>query len=179
MSYSTFYPNATLNGTLYNGTFNGSRYGLYQGLFLLPILSPVNSSTSVMDTLAPIWEYITTTYPNQLSFSFSAATYPSFYEWWITFNGPNNAGANLIVGSHLLDIPSLTANVTALKEAMRTFTPPGGSSMANMVSGKGVWNAVPRGGSDAVNPAWRKSLVQYGTFLIIFHMMDIAKEDIS
>jgi hypothetical protein len=31
-----------------------------------------------------------------------------------------------------------------------------------MVSGKGVWNSKPRGGSDAVNPAWRKTLIHAG-----------------
>jgi hypothetical protein len=126
MSYSTFSPNTTLNGTIYNTTFNGSLYGVYQGLFVLPILSPSNSSSSVMDVLSPIWKNITMTYPDQISFSFSAATYPSFYSWWINYNGPNDAGFDIIVGSHRLDIPSLTANVTALKEAMKAFTPPGG-----------------------------------------------------
>ena len=32
-----------------------------------------------------------------------------------------------------------------------------------LLGGKGVADAVPRGGSDAVNPAWRKAVVHAGS----------------
>ena len=66
-----------------------------------------------------------------------------------------------MVGSRLLDTEALTTNLTAVKVALQGFIPQGDGQSASidLVSGKGVWNAMPRGGSDAVNPAWRKAVV--------------------
>jgi hypothetical protein len=151
-SYTSFYPNITSNG---------AQVGVCSGSFFLPSLSLSNTSASLNTALTPIFANINATYPNQFFFSFNATTWPSFYSWWSVNNGPNNAGIDLLFGSRLLDVPALTANVTALKEAIRGATAPGLSSGALLVSGKGVWDAVPRGGSDAVLPAWRTSLVHF------------------
>lgn len=79
-------------------------------------------------------------------------------------NGPLTAGYDVLVGSRLLDADSLTKNQTAVIEAFETATPPGSSSQVHLVAGHGVRDAVPRGGSDAVNPAWRKALVHASMF---------------
>lgn len=64
-----------------------------------------------------------------------------------------------VVGSWLLPAETLTDD--ALRPALVQFLGQDGGRLY-MVSGKGVWDAVPRGGSDAVNPAWRKALVHAG-----------------
>jgi hypothetical protein len=60
-------------------------------------------------------------------------------------------------GSRLLDAKALTAG-PALKKALQAAMTPGGIN-PYLLGGKGVRDVVPRGGSDAVNPAWRTSLV--------------------
>lgn len=152
-SYINLYPNTTYKGEIFGGL---------TGVFILPVLSTSNSSSSLTAALDPIVAYINATYPNQFVFSFNATTWPSFYAWWAQNNGPDNAGADLLIGSRLLDTTALTANITTLKNAIKAATKPGSGTMANFVSGKGVWNAKPRGGGDAVNPAWRKAVIHFG-----------------
>lgn len=65
-----------------------------------------------------------------------------------------------MVGSWLLPAETLTHNED-FGDALKTFMGDAGARFY-MVSGKGVWDAVPRGGSDAVNPAWRKALIHAG-----------------
>jgi len=154
-SYTSFAPNTTSNG---------AQIGTLSGSFFLPSLFPSNSSTSLAAALDPIVANISAAYPNQFFFSSNATAWPSFYDWWFANSGPNDAGYDLLFGSRLLDERALTANVTALKEAIQGATAPGLGSGALLVSGKGVWDAVPRGGSDAVLPGWRKSLVHYSRF---------------
>jgi hypothetical protein len=73
-----------------------------------------------------------------------------------------------MVGSRLLDAEALTANLTAVKVALQGFIAPGGGQAnVDFISGKGVWNAVPRGGSDAVNPAWRKALIHMSKYICL------------
>lgn len=151
-SYTSFAPNTTSNG---------AQIGALSGSFFLPSLFPSNSSASLSAALAPIVANISATYPNQFFFSSNATSWPSFYDWWSVNSGPNNAGYDLLFGSRLLDERALTANITALKEAIKGATAPGLGSGALLVSGKGVRDVVPRGGSDAVLPAWRKSFVHY------------------
>jgi hypothetical protein len=151
-SYTSFAPNTTSSG---------AQIGALSGSFFLPSLFPSNTSASLAAALAPIVANINAAYPNQFSFSSNATAWPSFYDWWFANSGPNNAGYDLLFGSRLLDEQALIANVTALKDAIMGATAPGLGSGALLVSGKGVWNAVPRGGSNAVLPAWRKSLVHY------------------
>jgi hypothetical protein len=144
-----------------NTTSNGAQIGVCSASFYLPSLSPSNSSASLSAALVPIVAHLNATYPNQFVFSLNTTAWPSFYAWWSVSNGPNDAGYDLLFGSRLLDKQALTANVTALKDAIRGATAPGLGSGALLVSGKGVRDVVPRGGSDAVLPAWRTSLVHY------------------
>jgi hypothetical protein len=64
----------------------------------------------------------------------------------------------------LLDEATLSGNQTALKEALKGYIGEGltASGTLYLLGGKGVWDAQPRGGSDAVNPAWRKALGHFG-----------------
>ncbi|KAI9770052.1 MAG: hypothetical protein M1839_003280 [Geoglossum umbratile] len=131
----------------------------FGGLFFIPLLSPSNTSASLTTTIANLFADATAPYPLQFEFSIIPEIYPDFYSWYKNHNGPLDAGYNILVGSRLLDVKALTANLTALKEAFKRFTPPGSISGPFLVSGKGVWDAVPRGGSNSVNPAWRTALV--------------------
>jgi len=150
--YTTLAPNTTVDGV---------QAGEFSGSFGIPVLYPSNTSASLTDAVKQIFSHLNATYPNEFVFSISPVTYPDFYSWWSFSNGPHYAGYDLLAGSWLLPEESLTANLTALKIALQNSMPPGGGGNAYLVSGKGVWDALPRGGSDAVNPAWRKALIHF------------------
>jgi hypothetical protein len=148
-----------------NVSIGSINYGGFQGEFLLPVLSPENTTTSIAAAIDPILANINETWPGYFQFATNAITYPSFYDWWLYTNGPDWAGVDFMVGSRLLPAEALTANLTALKIALQGFVNPQAADISvDFVSGKGVWNAVPRGGSDAVNPAWRKAVVHVSKY---------------
>ena len=154
------------NSVTANGSVNGINYGGFQGNFMLPVLSPQNTSDSLNAALAPILANISTTYPDQFVFSVSnVTTYTTFYDWWLHFNGPDNAGTELVIGSRLIGADALR-DTNAVETALKGVLPSDiGTAGLNfyLLGGKGVADAVPRGGSDAVNPAWRKALVHCGS----------------
>lgn len=131
---------------------------------MLPILSPQNTSSSLLDLLTPILSNISATYPGEFSVMLgNVTTYDTFYDWWVPSNGPNNAGVENLVGSRLLGEEALT-DVLAVEAALEGILSQSGEGSALglqlcLLGGKDLGNVVPRGGSDAVNPAWRKALV--------------------
>lgn len=160
-----------------NTSVDGINYGGFGGVFLLPVLSPQNTTASVAAAIDPILAHINATWPGYFQFSTNSMIYPSFYDWWLPNNGPDYGGIDIMVGSRLLPAEALTANLTALKVALQGFNNPQANDISvDLVSGKGVWNAVPRGGSDAVNPAWRKAVVHVSKytspqFLLLFAVL--------
>jgi hypothetical protein len=115
------------------------------------------SPGSLESLLTPILTHITTTYPQTFQTT-NVTTYPSFLSWYLDNYDKDPAGSNLYVGSRLLDAQSLTTNLTELGEAFEQFSS-NGIATAYLVSGKGVRDVKPRGGEDAVNPAWRRAYV--------------------
>jgi hypothetical protein len=134
---------------------------------MLPVLSPQNTSSSLTSALTPILANISATYPNEFLISVSnVMEHPTFYDWWRANNGPYYAGIELVVGSRLLSADALH-DVAALETAVKGVLPSdvGGVGMNfYLLGGKGIADAVPRGGSDAVNPAWRKALVHASSY---------------
>lgn len=139
----------------------------YYGVFNLPLLHPGNSSASLVSAINDVFSTATAAYPFRFAKYVVPTLYKDFYSYYVINNGPLDAGFDAIFGSRLLDEEALTSNLTAVIEAFKTATPSGSSSSAYLVGGKGVWDAVPRGGSNAVNPAWRKALVHSGRFRIL------------
>lgn len=159
--YGSIVPNTTFDNVTYYGGFSGN--------FILPVLSPSNTTESLASVVDSVLAKINATWPGYFQFQTSSETHPSFYEWWLSSNGPDFGGVDIMVGSRLLDEGALTANLTAVKVALQGFIPEADSFAANsasvdFISGKGVWNAVPRGGSNAVNPAWRKALIHMSKY---------------
>lgn len=85
--------------------------------------------------------------------------YDNFYAWFQKHYDSGRAGGSALLKSRLLDESVFTGEVVdsvdAFLEASKIRR---GMSLFN-VGGKGVNHAVPRGGSNAVNPGWRKALV--------------------
>lgn len=86
----------------------------------------------------------------------------SFDSWldWYDVNFDNGtAGSSALIVSRLLDEEAFTNDPQAFRDAAVAATEPGGYLELLMVGGKGVNKAIPRGGSNSVMPAWRKTLV--------------------
>lgn len=149
----------------------------FYGTFILPSLHPFNTSDSLLAAINNVFNNATSPYPDQFYLSVNPASYPSFWAWYKVNNGPLSAGGNAVLGSRLLDEKALTQNLTALQEALKIVTPPGGSvTQLYLVGGKGVMNAKPRGGSNAVNPAWRRAYVHAGKSVGWFEMRKVLTE---
>jgi hypothetical protein len=135
----------------------------FLGIYILPGLHPENTSDSLSAVLNKTFSEATAAYPSQFTTGVIPQAYPDFWAWYNISNGPLDAGFDQYIGSRLLDEKALTQNLTALKEAYKAATPSGGMTSAYLVGGRGVMNAKPRGGSNAVNSAWRKAYVHAGT----------------
>ncbi|KAH7232093.1 hypothetical protein B0J15DRAFT_539316 [Fusarium solani] len=85
--------------------------------------------------------------------------YPSFLKWFDVHYDQDTAGNSSYLVSRLLSKEALDGDQDALKRALKSAMGPSGGMGAFLVAGKGVRDAKPRGGSDAVNPGWRKSYV--------------------
>ena len=134
------------------------------GTFLLPALHPSNSSDSLEAAIQKIVAEATAPYPLQFFTHFNTQTHPDFWAWYSVNNGPLDASHNQVLGSRLLDGKALTGDLIALKETFRKLTPAGSVTNVFLVGGNNVMNAQPRGGSNAVNPAWRKAYVHTREF---------------
>jgi hypothetical protein len=137
-------------------TENGAPVASFDGVFALP--DPASES-ALEDMWAPIWAHVNETYPNQTTTQATSTIFPNLYSLFLQFADASVAGVDKVVGSWLL--PPATLTEDAMMDALKTFLGESGARLY-MVSGKGVWDAEPRGGSDAVNPAWRKALIHAG-----------------
>lgn len=124
------------------------------------ILQDTQDIADMQAVLDPILNHITDTWPEALVDNNSTA-YASFYDWFSDGHyDQGEAGKNTYVGSHLVN-PEVFDSVEDLKTAFKALSSLGGSDVY-LVAGSGVRNARPRGGGDAVCPAWRKALVHAG-----------------
>lgn len=128
------------------------------------MLNDPSSANSLADMWAPFWAHVNETYPNQTKTIVKPSLFLSLYALYEKYGDVSVAGVNKVVGSWLLPPETLTNNED-FGDALKTFMGDEGARLY-MISGKGVWNAEPRGGSDAVNPSWRKALIHAGEFLI-------------
>lgn len=116
------------------------------------------NTTAMMSIMQPIFDYVNRTWPGMVTGG-TPAQYPSYLAWYEANYDKSPVGLNKVVGSRLLDEKALTGNLTRLKEALIGYSTGADESAVFMVSGEGVHKAKPRGGSNAVLPAWRKAYV--------------------
>jgi hypothetical protein len=128
------------------------------GEFLLFNTKNVEDMQAIWD---PIITYVKATWPTTVALV-DLIPYPSFASWFDVYYDQDPAGYDEYIGSHLLDAPSLTSNRATVGQAFETF-----KGEAFLVAGKGTRDAKPRGGSTAVNPSWRKTIVHAGKLFAI------------
>lgn len=156
--YTEFYP-AVSEATIGNRTV-----AFYNAALAL---RDTQNRTLPVQLWAPILAHINATWPGSWYATTSTAAYPSFYGWYKGHYDTSGAGYDILVGSRLLDGTALAANLTATAAAWRQFSA-GGVGTAYLVSGKGVADAEPAGGSDAILPAWRRAYVHASTCGAVF-----------
>lgn len=84
--------------------------------------------------------------------------YDSHFAWWLDNVDKTPVGTNFMGASRLLNMEAIGQPFEKLKQALKTAA---GSSGFNGIlgAGPGVWDASPRGGGNAVHPAWRNHTV--------------------
>jgi hypothetical protein len=123
------------------------------------ILQDVDNLDVITKAFNPINDTIHERWSNKAQFYTSINQYDSFLGWFNNNFDSSPAGGSLYIVSRLLDGETLTGNPEKLKSALQAAMTSGGTMSAFMVAGKGVQEAKPRGGSNAVNPAWRTAYV--------------------
>lgn len=131
------------------------------GLLGSCILQDIESNDAITKAFNPINETIQQHWPNKVQFYTTLKQFDSFLGWFDKNYDMNSAGGSTYLVSRLLDGKALTGDSEALKNALQEVLSSGSTSSmaAYMVAGKGVQEATPRGGSNAVNPAWRTAYV--------------------
>jgi hypothetical protein len=143
------------------------------------IMLNTTNSSSITSLFTSIFEHINTTWQSP-SFNFTADTklYPTFNAWYQENYDSSPVGYENVMGSRLLDEKALSANVTATKIAFEKFSA-GGIATVYLVAGKGVKEAVPRGGSNAVSPAWRRTLAHASKLIQDLSNLNIPDQRIN
>ncbi|KAF2164919.1 hypothetical protein M409DRAFT_24821 [Zasmidium cellare ATCC 36951] len=114
------------------------------------------SESTLEDLLIPYVRHVNETFSGKVTTKVKSTVLPNFYSLFQKYADDSGAGVDKVVGSRLL--PPEILKDEAFGDALKEFAGEVGARLY-MVAGPGVWNAVPRGASDAVNPAWRKALI--------------------
>ncbi|KDN60536.1 putative FAD binding domain-containing protein [Colletotrichum sublineola] len=104
-------------------------------------------------------------WPGQVNLLILTQPYGSFKDWYAENFDDGQAGGSVYLISRLLDKGALTNDLDALAGALEPILVNDGWLATYLVAGKGVNEAKPRGGGNAVHPAWRKAYVHAITWL--------------
>lgn len=133
--------------------------GPLAGAFGITLMQNSNDSNVAQRVFQPMRDEIQAKWPGKARLLLQTKHYPSFLAWITENYDMSLAGNSLWAVSRLLDERALTSDTKALGNALKAGSKPTGSLMVFLVSGKGAKNARPRGGGNAVNPAWRSAFV--------------------
>lgn len=129
------------------------------GMFGHAILQDADSEDAVDQILKPLNETLKKKWPGEAGLYNSVVPYKSFLAWFDDYYDQQTAGNSSYLVSRLLDKKTLTTTSPELTKALMAPIPYTNSYAVFMVGGKGVNDAKPRGGGNAVHPAWRNAYV--------------------
>lgn len=158
------YSVVTHNYSVPYGTYGNVNIAGLAGEFLLLGTENTTDMQAIWD---PVIAHVNAIWPDAVALV-GLIPYPSFASWLEVYSDKDPSGYDLWVGSHLLDATSLTSNSTAVGQAFEIF-----SGQAFLVSGNGTRYAKPRGGSNAINPSWRKTYVHASKCNAIFALFQM------
>lgn len=90
--------------------------------------------------------------------SLDVTYFDSWMEWFDVYFDDGTAGAGVVLKSRLIDARAFTEDPEAIADALLSASEPNQGMSIYLLGGKGVNEAQPRGGSNAVHPGWRKAL---------------------
>ena len=130
---------------------------LVSGIGLSMVIQDTQNEDDMRKIWKPLFEHVNNTWTN-VTFLEIYRKYPTQLAWFDENKDTQKAGSDQYIGSRLLDVDAITKNLTALSLVFKSLSA-GGSASAYLVTGKGVWDAKPRGGGNSVCPAWRTAIV--------------------
>lgn len=140
-------PNATSEGSLY-------------GAWLLPNKSP-QQTKQIIEPLEQTLKNNTFGWADDVLVSNTTYTFPDYTKAWLALSPPQSVGADVRLGSRLLDRTALRSNPAKLKRLFKQANMnPQATFLGHLVAGKGVKqvkNGIP-GGDNSVLPAWRRDV---------------------
>jgi hypothetical protein len=157
-SRTQYLSDAGISGYSYIARSYDPAYSVFYGIYF----APNQTSAQVLRTLSSIQSNIFLSWPLQISITTTPVDYSNYLSWWTTHISLGGHGKNVLLGSRLLNAAALSKSLTVLEQALRDSSPLNNTSILHLVAGKGVQNAQPSGGSNAVNPAWRGAYIHYG-----------------
>lgn len=135
------------------------------GLMGNTIILDTHDEAKINKIFKPLNETIQKRWPGQVTLLVLTQPYDSFFDWYQTNFDNGQAGGSVYLISRLLDKDTLTKDLDALSDALEPILIDDGWLGTYMVAGKGVNKARPRGGSNAVHPAWRKAYVHASKYI--------------
>ncbi|SPO00052.1 related to isoamyl alcohol oxidase [Cephalotrichum gorgonifer] len=133
---------------------------LLGGIFGMLTLQDTDDEKDMLNLMEPIVEEAAQRFPDSnVTFGPVIEKYGSFQDWYSVYHDNGAAGSSQWLGSRLFGEDTLTGDAGELAARLDRLEDLTGQLMVYMVSGKGVFEAEPRGGGTAVSPAWRTSYV--------------------
>ncbi|KAJ6445442.1 FAD-binding, type 2 [Purpureocillium lavendulum] len=127
--------------------------------------------------LKPLNETIHERWPGKVTLMTFPKHYKTFLEWYNENHDAGSGGGSSYVASRLLERDVLQGNSTRFPSALKEAFKANKRFDIFMVGGKGVRDAQPRGGSNAVHPAWRRAAVQGMTSVSFPPLNKTAEQD--
>ncbi|EPE10440.1 fad binding domain-containing protein [Ophiostoma piceae UAMH 11346] len=122
------------------------------------IITKTNDASILAGKMESIMNHVNATWPGSMFGHYNTTYYPNFQAWYAENYDGSPTGYDNIMASRLLDRAALTDDMLSLKTALAKFSAIGQATVY-IVSGKAVHEAQPRGGGNAVLPAWRRAYV--------------------
>lgn len=119
----------------------------------------------------PLNDTIQERWPGQVEMIILTNPHDTFMDYYSVNYDNGEAGSSTYLVSRLLDKDFLTSDLGALSDALEPALVDGGWLGAYMVAGKGVIEAKPRGGSNAVHPAWRNAYIHASEYTMPRHLV--------
>ncbi|KAF5009331.1 hypothetical protein FDECE_4429 [Fusarium decemcellulare] len=135
------------------------------GLMGRTIILDTQDEAEINKIFQPLNETIQERWPGQVTLIVLTQPYDSFMDWYSENFDDGQAGGSVYLISRLLDKDTLTKDLDALSDALKPILIDDGWLATYLVAGKGVNEAKPRGGGNAVHPAWRKAYIHALTWL--------------
>ncbi|KAK6860073.1 hypothetical protein PG995_003709 [Apiospora arundinis] len=138
------------------------------------VLLDTDDSAKMLAIWEPIFEHIRNTWPEAEIATPITAAFPSYLDYFHVAHDKGYAGLDLYAGSRLLDADSLAADSSALGQAFKVMSATYGTAF--LVTGSGTRNAKPRGGSNAISHAYRRSIA-YATTGLLFEPLNVTARE--